>query len=146
MMLDDSKKFDILFDTLKEKYKEHMDFGFKIIGVLFIVVGWFTVSTNPLPLLCNSEFLVILALVSTALGEVAILFLTWIQYARSAKVYKAISAIEEDERIYSSYMLTKRMMVGSVFGHFVILLGIFFLIYKRYVSSVGCTCKVSVGC
>jgi len=141
-MLDNQKKFEILFNSLKEAYKEHIDNGVKIVGILLVVVGWFTVSDNPLPLLCGNTTLVVIALASVVFGEVALIFLTAIQYKKSKSIYDYLVSIEEDARLYRGYALSKPMMVGSIFGHFIILFGIFFLIYGKYIETATNTCKV----
>lgn len=139
--IDDKKRFEILLDGLKDAYKEVIDTNFKISSILLAVLAWFVSSKNPLGMLCMSRTLTVLSLVFTALGWVMLAYLFYLLYARAARVHGTLSALRYDTALFDRYQVTAGMYLCGVFGHFTMLLGVFSLIYVRYVSHYLITCR-----
>lgn len=51
--LTDEKRFDIYLEALRDAHTSMADFHVKLFAILLVVIGWFSASTNPLPLLCT---------------------------------------------------------------------------------------------
>ena len=139
--LDAKARFEILHDALKDAYKEFIDSGLKILGVLLIVLGWFAGQKNPLAMLCEFTTLAHAALVFTASGQILLAYLFGILYLRAKAVYTELKQSNCDEKLFQRYRVTPGMFACIVFGQFTMLIGIFTLLYTRYVGK-GNVCGI----
>lgn len=144
--MEDDKKFEILYDALKDVYKDYVDIGVKLSGILLVVIGWFTVRKNPLPMLCYDDFypwLTFVALGFIVFGEIVLILHSWVQYSKSGVIYASIQKIEDDTTLFNQYRIKKIMLIASVVGHFTMMFGIFFLILTKYILEKPDTCKIA---
>jgi hypothetical protein len=135
-----SKKFDIVLDALRDVYKEVIDSNLKVAGVLLIVLGWFASNQNPLSMLCRSIPLAYLSLLFTALGGGLLFYLFWLLYCKSQTLYIYLVGHGYEEILFSRFKVTKGMLWCGLFGQFTMLLGIFTLLYVKYVALSTLTC------
>ena len=140
-MLDEQKKFELLFEVIKDAYKEHLDTGLKISAVLLVVFGWFVSSVSPLTILCGSPALGYLALVFVVAGAVSLFLVFRFFYIRAERAYSAIRALEPDDSLYRYYRIPRLMFLGTAGGHLLMMSGIAFLIVKTYVYNFAHTCR-----
>jgi hypothetical protein len=141
-ILNEEKRFDVIMEQLKYSYTEYIDLGLKVSGILLVVIGWFSSSANPLNMLCAGKSFSYIALLFVLIGECVLSTLTWIAYSKSNTLFNALQAIESDITIYQRYVITKSMCFCSIFGHFTMMFGIFFLIHYKYTSHHDKTCFV----
>lgn len=139
-MLSDLKRFEILFESLKDAYKEHMDMSLKICGILLVVLGWFVSSKNPLSMLCAVPALAYFALAFVVMGQVALAYLFLLLRRRGQEVYSVIRQVEPNESLYARYRVSAPMVAGSLFGQLTMLIGIFFLIHSKYINAGSTAC------
>lgn len=138
--IDEKKRFEILFDGLKEAYKELVDTSFRLTTVLTAVLAWFMSSQNPLGMLCMLPALKYFALAFTAAGWLMLVYLYRLLYRRADQVYQILLTERYDPVLFARYRVTRSMYLFSVFGHFTMLLGVFCLILTRYVLQEVATC------
>jgi hypothetical protein len=91
-------------------------------------------------MLCLHPNLAYIALVFVVVGEGALIFLFYLFYSRAEKSYVAIKDVESDETLFQKYRVDFPMFLVSIFGHFVMMFGVFFLIYSKYVAQGAKAC------
>lgn len=141
--IDPKKRFELFYDSLKDAYKEIIDASFKISTILLAVLAWFVSKNNPLGMLCSSRTFTYFALTFTALGWLLLIYLFHIIYFRAKTSYETLVRLGYDGKLFSHYKITRYMLWTSLFGQFTMLLGIFSLLYFRYINieQVLLTCK-----
>lgn len=99
-----------LIAAMKSIHDGSFDRGFKIVGALAIVLGWFAAKTNPLPQLCQSHNLVWVAVLMVILSFIPAIYL----YHRDYKLARECEAALEEGGIkaasYSCYRITKNFV------------------------------------
>lgn len=133
--IDERKRFDILLDALKDSYKETIDASFKITAILIAVLAWFVSEENPLGMLCLFRPIAYLALVFTAAGWFLLAYLFRLLYLRSDNLYRALKNLSCDEQLFNRYRVSRGMVLISLFGQLTLLLGIFSLLFYRYIDA-----------
>jgi hypothetical protein len=143
-MIKDTEKLCILIDNLKDNYKENLEFGMKVSLILLIVIGWFVANNNPLPMLCDLPGAAYGALLFVFLGEAGLIWFSLFHYKRATKCYAELMKMSRDsEALFEQYGLTWKMLTGAVFGHFVMMLGVFGLILSKYILHGAETCSMA---
>lgn len=139
--LDAEKTFDILFDILKESYRELFSLGFGITGAVLVVLGWFATEENPLSFLCGPKWPTYAALFGVALGYSLIFYLFTIIARRSDSIYNQLVTRGFDKALFERYRITRSMLVGGLVNQTMILGGVFAYILYNYGMTYGLTCQ-----
>lgn len=138
--LDSKKIFEVLLDALKDAYKELLDLGLKISGVVIIVLGWFASQKNPLAFLCDSRWLAIASLMLVVLGFGLIGFLFRLVASRAQEAFEQLVSRGFDTTLFMRFRVTRSMLIGGIVSQALMLGGICFYIYYRYYLHGGTTC------
>lgn len=138
--LDTKKIFEVLLESLKDAYKELLDLGLKISGIVIIVLGWFVSQANPLKFLCGGPSLVVLALLLILLGFGLVCFLLFLIYGRALEAHDQLLARGFDPVLFARYRITKSMLAGGIAAQCLLLGGVFGYVFFQYGLQMAKTC------
>jgi hypothetical protein len=138
--LGSTKVFEVLLDALKDAYKEMLDLGLKISGVVIVVLGWFAAQANPLAFFCNSPAFVNLALFLVVAGLGLICLLFGVVYRRAQLAMQELASRGFEAVLYARFEITKSMLAGGILAQAMMLGGIFLYILYKYSVHGEITC------
>lgn len=139
IQLSDEFTFKTLYESLKETYRDTLDFGLKVSASVLIVIGWFAAQKNPLPFLCASPALHWLALFLVLVGFLLVCLILRNFYARSQDLYGQLSDRGFEESLYFRLRITSAMFYGGIVGQALLLGGVAWSIVYKYESSIRST-------
>ena len=130
--MDESEKFQILYNSLIDGSKEYVDFTAKVIGILLIIIAWLVATEDPFPILSQVS-LMWAALISIVVGAGGVFWVSVFHYKRSIKRCALLTNLDYGEiPLFEHYKITIPMIGPAIFIHMGFFITIFSLIYYRY--------------
>jgi hypothetical protein len=136
--LDRTKVFEVHLEALKDSYKELIDMNQKFMGIMLVVVGWFSTKNNPLEILCTWPSLAYVGTAFTITGFFISAYLFDILFKRAGKSCQELENLGFDPVLYSRYKISRPMYFSGLFGQLTLIIGIASFLITKYITSPVC--------